>query len=322
MTVRLRDGIEIELSDGTEIVCDADRPAGDVAIVSHAHGDHLPREEVTAICSPATADLATIRRETPLHATTDPRVELRPAGHVTGSRAALIHDPDGTTYCYTGDVCTRDRRHLSGFEPPGADVLIIEATYGTPGYEFPPYESVTAEIIEWLQETSNPVILFGYALGRAQSLQRLAMQAGRDRIFVTDAVARVNRIVAEYTDMKFAVQQFDAQTTLADGDAVVLPFQSTRIDWIDRLVDANSATTAGFSGWAIEESFRYRGDYDVTFPLSDHCDFSELLEVVTTVDPEQVYTTHGAAESLARELTSRGYQARELQAGQTALEDF
>ncbi|WP_458205749.1 hypothetical protein [Haladaptatus sp. NG-SE-30] len=32
----------------------------------------------------------------------------------------------------------------------------------------------------------------------------------------------------------------------------------------------------GFSRWAVTDSYRYRGGYDVTFPLSDHCDFDDL----------------------------------------------
>ncbi|PSP34602.1 mRNA 3'-end processing factor, partial [Halobacteriales archaeon QH_10_70_21] len=192
MTVRYRDGIEIELSDGTRVVCDADDPDGDVNVVSHAHGDHWPEGEVAAVCSPLTAALATVRRDAPLHCTADERVELLPAGHVAGSRAALVTDPDGTRYLYTGDVCTRSRFYLDGFEPPSADVLVVEATYGEPGYVFPDHAVLADEIRTWLAETTEPVLLLGYALGRAQKLQLLAQAADRNRILTTDAVRRVN----------------------------------------------------------------------------------------------------------------------------------
>ena len=161
MTITYRDGIEIELSDGTRVVCDADDPDGDVNVVTHAHGDHYPDGEATAVCSPLTADLATARRDTPLHRTTDDRVELIPAGHVAGSRAALVTDPDGTRYLYTGDVCTRPRFYLDGFDPPDADVLVVEATYGEPGYAFPDHDAVAAEIRSWLADTEAPVLLLG-----------------------------------------------------------------------------------------------------------------------------------------------------------------
>ena len=322
MTVTYRDGIEIELSDGTRVVCDADDPDGDVNVVTHAHGDHYPDGEATAVCSPLTADLATARRDTPLHRTTDDRVELIPAGHVAGSRAALVTDPDGTRYLYTGDVCTRSRFYLDGFEPPDADVLVVEATYGDPAYVFPDHDTVAAEIRSWLASTAAPVLLLGYALGRAQKLQLLADRAGRDRIFTTDAVRRVNEVVETHRDVRFDVRPYEDDTTLADGDAFVIPMTSGRINWISSLAESAGAVTAGFSGWAIEESFKFRGDFDETFPLSDHCDFTELLDLVDAVDPDRVYTQHGSVTTLAEQLTDVGYDATALRRNQLSLGDF
>ena len=322
MTITYRDGIEIELSDGTRVVCDADDPDGDVNVVTHAHGDHYPDGEATAVCSPLTADLATARRDTPLHRTTDDRVELIPAGHVAGSRAALVTDPDGTRYLYTGDVCTRSRFYLDGFEPPDADVLVVEATYGDPAYVFPGHDTVAAEIRSWLASTAAPVLLLGYALGRAQKLQLLADRAGRDRIFTTDAVRRVNEVIEAHRDVRFDVRPYEDDTTLADGDAFVVPMTSGRINWISSLAESAGAVTAGFSGWAIEESFKFRGDFDETFPLSDHCDFTELLDLVDAVDPDRVYTQHGSVTTLAEQLTDVGYDATALRRNQLSLGDF
>lgn len=321
MTVRLRDGVEIELSDGARVVCDADHPDGDVTVVSHAHGDHWPEAATTAVCSQLTADLVAARRETPLGRTTDDRIELLPAGHVPGSRAALVTDPDGTRYLYTGDVCTRSRFYLDGFAPPEADVLVVESTYGEPGYTFPDHATVAAEIVEWLEDTDEPVLLFGYALGRAQELELLAERAGRTT-YTTDAVRRVNEVVESHLGAEFAVEPYASEVDLDPGDALVLPMTSARIDWVDRLAEKTGAVKAGFSGWAVEDSFRFRGNYDVTFPLSDHCDFAELRELVEAVDPDRVYTQHGSAAAFARTLTREGYEATALRENQTALGDF
>jgi len=322
VTVRYRDGIEIELSDGTRVVCDADDPDGDVNVVSHAHGDHWPEGEGTAVCSPLTAKLTGVRRGTPLHRTTDERVRLLPAGHVAGSRSALVTDPDGTRYLYTGDVCTRPRFYLDGFEPPSADVLVVEATYGEPGYVFPDHAALAREIRTWLADTTAPVLLLGYALGRAQKLQLLAREADRDRVLTTDSVRRVNDAIEAARDVSFGAEPYEADTELGAGDALVLPMTSARIDWVDRLADETGAVTAGFSGWAVDTAFKFRGDYDVTFPLSDHCDFEELLSLVDAVDPDRVYTQHGSAASLATHLTDGGYDATALRQHQTSLDDF
>jgi putative mRNA 3-end processing factor len=323
VTVRLRDGVAITLSDGTRVVCDADDPDGDVAVVTHAHGDHLPAGEATAVCSPLTAALGTARRDAPLRQTTDDHVDLVPAGHVPGSRVAVVTDPDGTRYCYTGDIATRSRDYLDGFDPDAVgdvDILITEATYGDPAYEFPPYEEVAADVLAWLDETDAPVLLFGYALGRAQTLQRLATRADR-RVLTTDAVLRVNDPVATHLGVEFDAVAYEGHD-LGPGDALVLPLTSARANWIDRLRDETGALAAGFSGWAVTDSFRFRGNYDVAFPLSDHCDATELLSLVDALDPDRVYTQHGDAATLATRLTRRGYDATALRDGQSTLGEF
>ena len=325
--VSLGDGVVVALSDGRRVVCDGDAD-GDVTVLSHAHGDHLTEERPEPlVCSPLTAALAEERRdlEEPLTPDDHPDVELRPAGHVVGSRAAYVTDPDtGRTVCYTGDVCTRDRLYLEGFDPEPADDLVIETTYGTPAYRFPPTDVVLGEIREWLRETLGEVVLlFGYSLGRAQKLQRLAVEAGRDRVFVTDAIAGINDVVAAHRDVSFPVQRYESAVTPEPGDAVVLPMQTNRLSFVDRLVEETGGLKAGFSGWAVDRSFEYRGEYDVTFPLSDHCDFAELERVVEAVDPERVFTHHGANEAFARHVQAAfDVRSRALKRDQRTLAEF
>ncbi|MEZ3115154.1 mRNA 3'-end processing factor [Halobaculum sp. MBLA0147] len=321
--VTLRDGVEIALSDGTRVVADAATPDGDVAVYSHAHGDHLYDDSPgEAVCSPTTAALAGVRRDDPVAAVSHPRVELVDAGHVAGSRAVVVEDPDGTTYCYTGDVSTRDRLSLDGFEPPDADVLVVEATYGTPEYVFPPQAELERRIVDFLEDTTDrPVLLFGYALGRAQELQLLAERAGRS-VVVSEAIADLSAVIASHHDVSFPGTRYDDLDDLGPGDAAVLPSGVAGSDWVDRLCDRTDALAVGFSGWAVDDSFLYRGGYDETFVLSDHCDFRELCDVVAAVDPERVYTTHGFTDELAAHLTSEGYDARSLVADQHTLADF
>jgi len=321
MGVRLRDGVEIDLREGGRLVADGTGD-GTATALSHAHGDHLFDGSDRIVCSDLTAALATVRRERSVEPTDHPDVELLSAGHVAGSRALLVDGVDGGRVLYTGDVCTRDRLYLDGFDPVPADTLVIEATYGEPGYVFPPHERVAERIRAWLAETDDrPVVLFGYALGRAQKLQLLA--DGRDRVLVTEAIAALNAPIADALGV-----DFDAETVapgdcrLHPGDALVLPAGLNGADWVDGLVESAGALTAGFSGWAVDDAFRYRGDYDATFPLSDHCDFEELLALVEAVDPERVYTHHGSADAFARRLVRKGYEATALRRDQTSLSEF
>jgi putative mRNA 3-end processing factor len=322
--VRYRNGIEIELSTGEVVVADADAPDGDLALVSHAHGDHLyETAPETAVWSELTRELAAVRRSADSLPGTasDGRINLVDAGHVPGARAALIED-DGCTYLYTGDVSTRPHQYLDAFDPPPADVLIVESTYGEPGYVFPPPTEVAAEFRAWVADTDAPVLVFAYSLGRAQEVQLLLDETDRT-VHVTDAIAALNDPIADAYDIDFGARGYDHEDSLGSGDALVLPAQTNRLAFVDQLVAETGAQKVALSGWAVDSSFRFAGDYDATFPLSDHCDFEELLAVVEAVDPERVYTCHGSVDTFAAEIRSRlGYETRALKRNQTALDEF
>ncbi len=323
-TVRYGDGLTIDLPNGDTVVADASDPSGEAVFVSHAHADHLYRTPPdTAIWSALTRDLAALRRpDSPVPTrVTHPRIELLDAGHVPGSRAALIHGRE--RILYTGDVCTRDRLYLDGFEPVPADILIVESTYGTPGYEFPPVDEVRAAVTEWSRaHADRPIVLFGYSLGRAQEIQRLLATTDRRRVFVAPAIADVNRVIEAHLDVRFNADRYDDHVDLGVGDALVLPSHRPG-GRVDDLIANSGAATAGLSGWAADDSFRYRRDLDAAFTISDHCDFPELCDLVRTVDPEHVYTLHGSAVAFADHLTTElGYDATALKPGQRRLDEF
>lgn len=323
-SVRLGAGIDVILSTGE--VVHLDGPSSDgPPVVSHAHGDHLVAGANRIVSSDLTAALAGVRQDVRPEVAPHPAVQLIPSGHIAGSRAALVTDPATEwTYLYTGDCCIRDRFYLSGFDPPSADVLILEATYGVPNYTFPPTERVISEIDDWLAETMGTVVLlFGYPLGRAQKLQRIVADSPRTRVFVTDAIATLNRVIEDHRAVTFESHRFDTSVDLAPGDAVVLPMQSTRHAWIQSMVDGHDARTAGFSGWAVDRSFRFQRGLDRAFVLSDHCDFEELCEVVAAVEPERVYTHHGFSKPLAQHVTAEfGVEAVALERHQSTFADF
>ncbi|WP_115865027.1 MBL fold metallo-hydrolase [Halorussus litoreus] len=341
MTVRREDGVHIEA--GQTYVADASSAVGDVNLVSHAHADHTFRTAPdTVVCSAETAALVEARTGAtlPEYREGTDEVTLYPAGHVVGSRAALVEadgagDPAGEArrYLYTGDFSVRDRLYLDGFEPVEADVLVMETTYGDPRYRFPPERELQGEIRDWLADNDErPLVLFGYALGRAQKLQWLAREATDRPLLVHESIRTVNDAIESATGLDFPAETLPAgdDPSLADGapdlagdEILVLPTHHSRSDWVEEVAERYDALKAGFSGWAVEESFRYRGGYDATFPFSDHCDFDELVDVVEAVDPEVVYTHHGFAAEFADYLTTHhGYDARPLLGDQTRLDQF
>lgn len=318
----MREGVEVSFSNGETVSLDGG--VGDATVLSHAHADHYTEAD-RVVASQLTADLVGVRRDNAPEVTTHPDIELFPAGHVAGSRAALLRDPDtGRSILYTGDYCTRNRFYLEGFRPREADVLITEATYGKPGYRFPSTEEVVEEIHGWLEETMDRVVVcFGYALGRAQKLQRVLMESRRRRVYVTEAIARLNGVIEDNLEVSFDSTLYSSGVDLQPGDALVLPMQTTRLNWIEELVEDHDAATAGFSGWAIDQSFVYRRGLDRGFVLSDHSDYTALLRTVEDVDPELVYTHHGFSEEFARSVERElGVDARALKRNQSTLTEF
>src|SRR5438477_5042 len=70
--------------------------------------------------------------------------------------------------------------------------------------------------------------------------------------------------------------------------------------------------TAVLTGWAVDPGCRFRYQCDAAFPLSDHADFPELIEMVKLVQPQKIYTLHGFAAEFAQTLRQLGYDASAL----------
>lgn len=323
--IQHRDGIHLRLPSGQTIVADARRAVGDVNIVSHAHADHLLRStDATVLCSKTTAAVARHRLDLDELASseTHDRITLIPSGHILGSRAALIEEDD-TRYLYTGDVSTRDRVFLDGFEAVPADILIIETTYGRPKYRFPAQEIVERRLLEWIEDAGDvPLVFFGYALGRAQILQYLLKQVPDRRTLVDNTIAAVNDVIEAETNLSLDATRYDGGRLNAD-DVLVLPGRASNNGLVDTVCERDGAKTAGFSGWALDGSFGFNNGFDETFVLSDHCDFTELVEIVKAVNPDKVYTHHGFDEAFADHVsTELGIEAWPLKRHQTTITDF
>ena len=60
----------------------------------------------------------------------------------------------------------------------------------------------------------------------------------------------------------------------------------------------------------MKYSFGRRTDYSI--PISDHCDYPELIQMVVQSGAEQVYTIHGFVDEFAEDLRKRGINAQPL----------
>lgn len=318
--ISLKDGIHV---DGRiKTVLDARSSDAEVNFVSHAHSDHSPRKDSKVVCSELTSKLC--QKRTGNEFTTDRHdsIEMHKAGHIIGSRAGLIKGEKDVLY--TGDVSMQDRLYLDGFQPVNADILIIESTYGIPAYTLPEQKQIVKDIQDWLERSEGPLFLFGYSLGRAQKINYILQELEEKEILVHEAVANMNKVIEEETDLEFRYKSYtDNKENIDEDTAVILPPRCSRSDWVEELVEKTGGVKVGFSGWAAHDSFKNRGNYDKTFALSDHCGFEDLVELVKQVEPEKVYTHHGFDEEFASYLRRElGFNARSLKKNQSSLDEF
>ena len=80
------------------------------------------------------------------------------------------------------------------------------------------------------------------------------------------------------------------------------------------------AVTIGFSGWVQSKKFSFGRRTDYSIPMSDHCDYPELIDMVVQSGAEQVYTIHGFVDEFAEDLRKRGINAQPLL--ENSLDDF
>jgi putative mRNA 3-end processing factor len=315
-----KDGIHIQGSQ--KVVADSSSSIGDINLISHAHSDHaLKKEAKQIICSKLTAKMSEERFGNRVKfSESHENIDLLPSGHILGSRAALIDE----SVLYTGDVSIQDRTYLEGFKPVKADKLVIESTYGIPAYTLPNQRKVVKQITDWVKDNRTNLFLFGYSLGRAQKIQYIVQEATDRPIIAHEAVIKMNKVIEKHTDLEFRAKPYKENKELLEKDAIMIaPSRSSKADYTNKAVEKHDGVKAGFSGWAVQESYRYRGGYDKIFPLSDHCGFEDLVELVKQVDPEKVYTHHGFDEEFASYLKKElGIDARALKNNQRSLTDF
>lgn len=325
-SVTANGGIQVEIGKMRYVLDPHSHVRSDYTFVSHAHLDHMhtPSKKERIIASQATAELAKARGYD-LGETTEEveGVELLDSGHILGSRAIRIEDE----VYYTGDASGRARGFLGRCKTRQARILVMETTYGTPEYVFPSTAKLVKEVnglIASAYDRGSPVVLMGYPLGKAQLLSYYF--SSWDPVYYHDSVAKMNRIHIEHGVPLKVGKPFDPtkdQDRLPRGPWVMIsPMASGRNRMMAQLKNEYGALLVAFSGWALGPGYRHTMGADYSFPLSDHCDYQELIELVKGVSPEMVYTVHGFAAEFAKDLRKMGFSARPLDGYQSSLSDY
>jgi putative mRNA 3-end processing factor len=304
------------------------------AIITHAHGDHLRPGSAAYLC--AAPSLPLVRLRLPAGAAIEAlefgaarslggvRVSFHPAGHILGSAQVRV-EHRGEVWVASGDYKRAADPTCQAFEPQRCHVFITEATFGLPIFRWDSPASVVSEIVAWwdqARDAGRPAVLFAYALGKAQRvLAELAQRTDRT-VYVHGALASLETIYRDAGVPMTATRRVteEARGRSFAGELFVAPLSARGSLWMRRFGDHASAFV---SGWMRVRGARRRRGYERGFALSDHADWSALLDTIEDTGAERVIVTHGYTQQLARWLAERGLQSqawRTLYEGETGEE--
>lgn len=318
-----KNGILCEVNDKRVCLDPKNADAAGINFVSHAHADHIPSKNGgTILASIETSEIANLRGfKMKNHIEYLDDFSLIDSGHILGAKGLLFDD-----IFYTGDICTRTRGFLQGAKVPKCKTLITECTFGLPEFVFPKMDEIQKQVNELISELYGrgiPVILMGYQLGKAQTITQLFGHWGP--LYFHDSVKEMNALHQKFgVSLKDGMGHSEAQKNgLLDKKPwiMVAPMMSSKSKFIQDMKLKYGAVTIGFSGWAQSTKFSFGRRTDYSIPMSDHCDFDELVAMVMRSGAEQVYTIHGFVEEFAEHLkTKLGISAQPLL--ENSLDDF
>ncbi len=290
----------------------------DFSVISHAHSDHTGRHR-RPVVTPNTllllrdylkgADPVVL----PYGETLDTpacSITLHPAGHCLGSAQTLaVAKSTGERLLYTGDIKTRPSPTNEPLRAVECDTLVIESTYGHPGYAFPSQEQTLATasrtLRAWLSRGERPVAL-GWRLGKAQELLYHLLADGFEVVAEPGIYQAVEAYREGGVSFPGRVASFDGHWP--EGAVALFPpgRRSPSLSGYRRL------RTMELTGWAASGAAApWHRAADASLPFSDHADYNDLLAYVERVKPQRVYTVYGFPD-LAAKLRQMGYPAVHL----------
>lgn len=285
--------------------------------ISHAHGDHMARHAM-ALCTAETASLYRLRlgqRPTQEMPYGEPlqrqgmSLTTLPAGHMLGS-AMLLAEHRGLRLLYTGDfqlAASRTARPVSKL--PGAEVLVMESTFGEPRWTLPPRVAAEDQLLTIIRQAwhgDRTPVVFAYTAGKAQEVLAL-LHSQQIAAYQHPQIAAVSRVYQQHGCDIGPLRIYSGK--LEERPAVVvLPPRHHRAGFLPCPV---RAARIAVTGWALDPRTRHRLEVDHAVPLSDHADFPQLLECVERVRPQIIFCTHGPL-SFVDELRRRGHNAYPL----------
>lgn len=293
----------------------------DFAVITHGHADHARPGMKKYLCHHFTVPILKSRIGADIQVQglgyneslliNGVNLSLHPAGHIIGSAQVRL-SYKGKIVVISGDYKLQYDGISTEFETVKCHEFITESTFGLPIYNWLTVEEQNEQLRQWVlnnQAHGKTSVFIGYALGKAQRI----MQALKE-VSVLHVHSAISRLNAAYTSVgiklpDYNVLDFNRDLKYLDQEIVILPPALQDSQLIKKIPNMAYAVC---SGWMQLRGARRWRSADAGFAISDHADWSGLLEAVKATKAEKVYVTHGQTAVFAKYLTGIGIEAVEL----------
>ncbi len=304
---------------GDSVACDAFDPDRPLRVVTHAHADHLGGLRKSLKCckkvlmTAATRDLTeTLYDNLDVSGVEtleygkvldygDEKISFLKADHILGASQVLVEDAGGIRIAWSGDF------RLEGTPVVDCDVLVVEATYGSPSCRRNFDVDVRQLLVDMVEKhlRGGCVYVFGY-YGKLQEIMQILRNADVEVPFVMpDRVYDVTKVCEKHGMQLGAVSLSSDKEghELVDGNLPCVAFYHMNQRQHVGLHNARICV----SGWEFHSPCRQIGKHEHLIAFSDHSDFDGLIEYVRRSRAKQVITDNyrSNGDALAKEINRR-----------------
>ena len=307
---------------GDNVACDAHDPSRPLRVVTHAHADHLNglrsslKRCEKVLMTKATRDLTeTLNgslklKDTPSVKTLEygkvlkyggEKISLLKADHILGACQVLVEDAGGIRIVWTGDF------RLEGTPVVDCDVLVVEATYGSPSCRRNFNVDVRELLVSMIEKRlrGGAVYVFSYH-GKLQEIMQILRNADVSVPFVMPERVHEVTKVCEKHGMRLGCLSLSTDREgheLLDSNLPCVAFYHMNSRQHVGLRNARICV----SGWEFHSPCRQIGDREHLVALSDHSDFDGLIEYVRRSGAKKVITDNyrSNGDALAKEINKR-----------------
>jgi len=278
------------------------------AVITHAHSDHARWGMGKYLAHIHSVPIMKLRLGADINVNGMPygqktfingvQISFHPAGHIIGS-AQIRVEYKGEVWVASGDYKLGDDGVSIPFEPVKCHAFISESTFGLPVYKWQPDREIYDEINKWWyenQQEGRASVITAYSLGKAQRiLQNIDANIGP--IFTHGAVENVNAVLRDEHNLPPSTLATLATKEQLGKGLIICPPNATEGVWMKRFPNPSIAFA---SGWMALRGSKRRSNVEKGFALSDHADWSQLIEAVKATGCEKLIVTHGYQAAFAK----------------------